>query len=264
MDADEIMRASVGARTALQNTPGGIITLEPIITPGPESLFEWLKAVAPYIKMLGGHPDDAFDSHTLKMLEYAKLTSRGTQAVNVETRKYRQKNWPLLWEGLKKHLVANALGLFHVQCFLLQEARDEHDRVVLEQTLCSMKLVTNAGADAMVDAFTNTFELETYNFHGVGTGTNAENVSNTALQTELTTALSPDNTRATGTQSQPASTIYQSLGTTTYDSSQAITEHGLFTQAATGGGGLWDRSVFSVINAASIQHTHQTTITSGG
>ena len=50
----------------------------------------------------------------------------------------------------------------------------------------------------------------------------------------------------------------------TFDATAAIVEHGIFSQAATGGGTLLDRSVFSAINVASgdsIQFTYDLTLT---
>jgi hypothetical protein len=223
-------------------------------------VFRWLDESAPFIRAIGGHPDDAIDSPTLRLLEYAKLT----RDVNRFTRLYRARNWPLIWDGLRIKLLANAIGARHMHGALLQRAWDEHGKECLELTLCSLKVIVDAGVAAVVDAFTNTFEAETFNFHGVGTGGTAEGQTQTALVTELTTQLSPDNTRATGTQSQPSANIYQSLATTTYDSSQAITEHAIFSQAATGGGTMWDRSLFTVINATSIQHTYQGTFPANG
>jgi hypothetical protein len=87
------------------------------------------------------------------------------------------------------------------------------------------------------------------------------------LGTESTTVLNPDSTRATGTKSQPAANQMRSVGTVSFDGSAAITEHGLFTQAATGGGTLFDRSVFAAINVGSgdsIQFTYTCTWNSGG
>jgi hypothetical protein len=134
--------------------------------------------------------------------------------------------------------------------------------------LISTKVVTDAGVAYIVDDWdggANTIDL--LNFHGCGTGTNAENASDTALQTESTTALNPDSTRATGTKSQPSANIARTVGTLTFDASAAVTEHGIFSQAATGGGTLLDRSVFSAINVASgdsIQFTYSLTFSSGG
>lgn len=134
--------------------------------------------------------------------------------------------------------------------------------------LLSTKVVTDAGVAYIVDDWdggANTIDL--FNYHGCGTGTVAEAVGDTALGTESTTALNPDSTRATGTKSQPAANQMRSVGTLTFDATAAITEHGLFTQAATGGGTLLDRSVFSAINVVSgdsIQFTYTLTLSSGG
>lgn len=134
--------------------------------------------------------------------------------------------------------------------------------------LVCTKAVTDAGVAYIVDDWdggANTIDL--FNFHGCGTGTNAENQTDTALQTESTTALNPDNTRATGTKSQPAAHQMRSVGTLTFDNTAAVTEHGIFTQAATGGGTLLDRSVFSAINVVSgdsIQFTYTLSLSAGG
>lgn len=132
----------------------------------------------------------------------------------------------------------------------------------------SRRVITNAGVTFLRDDFNNNAQdITTLNYHGCGTGTNAEAAGDTALQTESTTALNPDSTRATGTRSTPASNQFQSVGTLTFDASAAVTEHGILSQAATGGGTLWDRSVFSAINVASgdsIQFTYVLTLTAGG
>jgi len=134
--------------------------------------------------------------------------------------------------------------------------------------LVSTKVVTDAGVAYIVDDWdggSNTIDL--FNDHGCGTGVGAEAAGDTALGTESTTALNPDNTRATGTKSQPAAHQMRTVGTVTFDAGAAITEHGIFTQAATGGGTLLDRSVFSAINvvsADSIQFTYTLSLSSGG
>jgi len=134
-------------------------------------------------------------------------------------------------------------------------------------TVC-YRVVTDAGVAFIVDDMDNsTTDITTLNFHGVGTGVTAESAAQTALVTESTTVLNPDSTRATGTKSQPSANILRSVGTLTFDGSAAITEHGIFSQAATGGGTLLDRSLFAAINVAaadSIQFTYDLTFTSGG
>jgi hypothetical protein len=135
----------------------------------------------------------------------------------------------------------------------------------------STRVVTTAGVGFIVDAFQNLVELENMKYHGFGTGTNAEASADTALQTEETTQYATDNTRPTGSLTEGASAnIFRTVGTYSPDSggTRAITEHGIFSQAATGGGTLLDRSVFSAVNlvagADSLQTTYDLTCTAGG
>lgn len=134
--------------------------------------------------------------------------------------------------------------------------------------LVSYKVVTDAGVGFIVDAFQNSVELENMKYHGLGTGTTAEAASQTGLVTELSTAYNPDNTRATGSTTEGAgANVYRTVGTNTVDGTAAVTEHGIFSQAATGGGVMLDRSVFSAINLASgdsLQTTYDLSLTSGG
>lgn len=134
----------------------------------------------------------------------------------------------------------------------------------------SRKVVTDTGVGFIVDAFQNLTELENMKYHGIGTGTTAEAASQTALVTELTTQYNPDNTRATGTTIEGASAnIYRTVGTNTVDAAVTINEHGIFSQAATGGGVMIDRSMFSgsavgLASGDSLQSTYDLTFTSGG
>lgn len=137
----------------------------------------------------------------------------------------------------------------------------------IDYGVVSYRVVTDAGVAFLVaDWNANGQDISTMNFHGIGTGATAEAAGDTALVTESTTALNPDSTRATGTRSQPAANQYRTVGTLTADASIACTEHGIFSQAATGGGTLWDRSVFSTVNLASgdsLQSTYTCTVNSG-
>ncbi len=131
------------------------------------------------------------------------------------------------------------------------------------------RVVTNAGVAFLVDDMdpSAATDISTLKYHGCGTGTTAEATSDTALVTESTTALNPDSTRATGTATQPSANILTSTATVSFDATAAITEHGLFSQAATGGGTLWDRTVFSAINVVSgdsIQFAYSLTVSAGG
>jgi len=139
--------------------------------------------------------------------------------------------------------------------------------------LASVRLVTNAGRDEVIDEFDAAtaagFDLTTFNFHGIGTGATGPAVGDTALQTELTTEYNPNSTRATGVQSQPTSDVYRTVATNTIDSgTPSITEQGVLSQAATGGGTLLDRFVFTGIgltgiNGDGLQSTVNLTMASG-
>ena len=124
------------------------------------------------------------------------------------------------------------------------------------------RVVTNAGVAYMAQDFnaaTGGADVSNFNYHDSGTGTNAENVTDTALQTAAGPA------RVAGTQSNPAGGQYRTVATITYAGTQAITEHGLFSASTVGT--LWDRTVFSAINVNSgdsIQFTYTLTCNAGG
>ena len=131
----------------------------------------------------------------------------------------------------------------------------------------SYRVITSAGVGFIVDSWQNLVEMEALIYHGCGTGSTAEASGDTALVTESTTALNPDSTRATGTQTEASATQLRSTGTLTFDNTVAVTEHGLFSQAATGGGVLWDRSIFTAVNVVSgdsIQFQYTASLTAGG
>jgi hypothetical protein len=171
----------------------------------------------------------------------------------------------LAWLGLWRGLVhaEGVLGAARLHATLYRA-----DGTLEHLGLLSTRVITDAGVTYLRDDFNNNAQdITLMNFHGCGTGTNAEAAGDTALQTESTTALNPDNTRATGTRSTPASNQFRTVGTLTFDGSAAVTEHGILSQSATGGGTLWDRSVFAAINVASgdsIQFTYTLTLSSGG
>jgi hypothetical protein len=108
-------------------------------------------------------------------------------------------------------------------------------------------LIVTAGKNYVAACFDNTNEPESLKFHGFGTGTNAANVSDVGLQTELTTEYAVNSTRPTGSQAH-ASATYTTVGTLSPDSggTLAITEWGLFS--ASSSTTLYDRQVFSAIN----------------
>lgn len=117
---------------------------------------------------------------------------------------------------------------------------------------------------AFVNFVTDQLQTETsvfgdFKYHDAGVGTTAENVANTTMET------TDGESRATGTQTESAANAYRSVGTISYTSTKAITEHGLFNDSSAGT--LMDRTVFSAVNVVSgdaIEFTYTLTISSGG
>lgn len=188
-----------------------------------------------------------------------------------EVNEWRARNWPRLRRQALRTAAAVALARragLRTAYGRLSLAVIRADGRVLDLGLASLRVVTNAGVAFIVDAFQNLTEVEVLKYHGIGTGTVAEAATDTALAAELTTQYNPDNTRATGSTTEGAGTnVYRTVGTNTVDAAVAITEHGVFSQAATGGGTLLDRSVFAAVNLASgdsLQTTYDLTFPAGG
>lgn len=125
-------------------------------------------------------------------------------------------------------------------------------------------LIVDAGEQFLVDAWQNIVELEIMKYHGIGTSTASAAEANTGCTTELTTEYNPDSTRATGSLTEGTATnIFRTVGTNTVDAAVAITEWCLMSQAATGGGTMWSRVVFSAVNLSSgdsLQTTYDLTV----
>jgi hypothetical protein len=122
------------------------------------------------------------------------------------------------------------------------------------------RVVTTAFVNFVVDQLqTETSVFGDFKYHDSGVGTTAENASDTGIET------TDGESRATGTQTEASANQYRSVGTVTYSTTKAITEHGLFNDSSAGT--LMDRSVFSainVVNTDSISFTYTLTISSGG
>jgi hypothetical protein len=120
--------------------------------------------------------------------------------------------------------------------------------------------ITTAFVNFVVDQLqTETSVFGDFKYHDSGVGTTAENVTDTAMET------TDGESRSTGSQTETSANIYRSVGTISYTTTKAITEHGLFNDATTGT--LMDRTVFSavnVINGDSIAFTYSITLSSGG
>lgn len=179
---------------------------------------------------------------------------------------WKLKNLKNLWRGWWRITLAKLLGIGHVYGALRVQVL-KADGLIIDYGLISLRVVTDAGVGAIVDAFQGSFTLTNLKFHGIGTGSTAEASSQTALVTELTTQYSPDNVRATGTLTEGASAnIFRSVATNTVDAAVTITEHGVFSSSTVGSGIMLDRSVFGGIALASgdsLQSTYELSFPSG-
>ncbi|OJY47604.1 hypothetical protein [Pseudonocardia sp. 73-21] len=210
----------------------------------------------------------ALSSYPAKELTLSEVAHFGLPRAGLDDRvnAWRTANFRHLVRGARRAMMARALRLsnFYGSLYLTHVRGDGE---VLELGLASMRVVTTAGVNFLVDAMQGIVEPEVLKYHGIGTGATAEATGDTALVTESTTALNPDSTRATGSLTEGGTAnVFRTVGTNTVDASVACTEHGIFSQAATGGGTLLDRSVFSVVNLASgdsLQSTYDFTITAG-
>lgn len=198
------------------------------------------------------------------------IAPRGTLEAKLIRAKGPGLSWKLFntlrWGFIKGWLaekfvqpVAHRFGLLmalgKVEAVLIKK-----DGTRINYGVLSRRVVTNAFVNFVVDQLqTETSVFGDFKFHDSGVGTTAENASDTGIET------TDGESRATGTQTESASNAYRSVGTISYTTSKAITEHGLFNDASAGT--LMDRSVFSainVVNGDSIQFTYTLTLTAGG
>lgn len=155
--------------------------------------------------------------------------------------------------------LARALGLMTAYGKL--EARlVRADGSMVDYGMLSMRVVTTAFVNFVTDQLqTETSVFGDFKYHDSGVGTTAENITDTAMET------TDGESRATGTQTESAANAYRSVGTISYTTTKAITEHGLLNDPTAGT--LMDRSVFAainVVNGDSIQFTYTLTISAGG
>lgn len=106
--------------------------------------------------------------------------------------------------------------------FALARPRRKGELIIEDYGIVRRKVVTTVGVNNIVDAFDNTVADVGFIYHGIGTGSTAEAVGDTALVTELTTQYQTDNTRATATESQPSANEARTVATNTVDAAVAL------------------------------------------
>lgn len=216
----------------------------------------------------GGLDAEPTPALSLRTIVEHGLPQRGLPA---KINAWRLRNMRHLWRGVWRYYAAKLTRTPTITGALWMTVRRGNGDV--EQLgLASLRVVTTAGVNKIV-AVLNTTDAVTginFKFHGYGTGTTAEASTDTALVTELTTEYNPNSTRPTGTQTVGASNnIYRTVATLTPDSgTPVLREHGVFSQAATGGGTLLDRTVFAAVTldssaGDSLQTTYECTFPAG-
>jgi len=175
------------------------------------------------------------------------------------------KNW-LHWKQFKA-----LVGVFLVQpvarFFGLMTAYGRLEAVLIKADgkrinygVLGSRLVTTAFVNFVVDQLqTETSVFGDFKYHDSGVGITDPAICDTDIET------TDGESRATGTQTEGAANAYVSVGTISYTTTKAITEHGLFN--ASTGVTLMDRSEFAAINVVSgdsIQFTYTLTVSAGG
>lgn len=161
--------------------------------------------------------------------------------------------------GLAKHALAKTLNMNH----MLGSLRIRHFKAngeCVDYGLVSTNLVTTAFCELMVDQLIAESSVwGDFKYHDSGIGVTGANIADTDIET------TDNESRATGTQVESTSVIYESVGTISYTGTLAITEHGIFNASTSVT--LLDRHTFSavnVVNGDSIQFTYDLTCTAGG
>ena len=198
------------------------------------------------------------------------LTSTGRLSIRkIPARKaplsWRLKNtlrWEYIWGWLANGTARAFTRVTGVPCMIseLRAKLIRADGTVIDYGVLGRRVVTTAFVNLMVDQLiTETSVWGDFKYHDSGVGITGADVGDTDIET------TDGESRATGTQVESAANIYESVGTISYTSTKAITEHGLFNTAATVT--LLDRHVFSavnVVNGDSIAFTFDFTCTAGG
>ena len=143
------------------------------------------------------------------------------------------------------------------------------DGSITDYGLASRRIVTTAGVNFLAGCFDATNSITLFKFAAFGTGVTAAAIGDTTLQAEFTTQYAVASTRPTGSQAHSTNT-YTTVATFSPGSGGvlAVTEYGLMSQAATGGGTLIDHFVFAAVNLTSgsdsLASTFVLTLPSGG
>lgn len=169
-------------------------------------------------------------------------------------------SWAVGWIGWHLARLLTWLTGIPTLCGALSVRLFRADGSVVDYGVVCRRVVTTAFVNYMVDQMqTETSTWGDFKYHDSGVGTTDPAVGDTTIET------TDGESRATGSQTEGSANVYRSVGTISYTTTKAITEHGLFNDASTGT--LLDRSEFAavnVVNGDSVQFTYDFTVTAGG
>lgn len=141
------------------------------------------------------------------------------------------------------------------------DARVNYDGKWYDLGCVGKKSVTTAFCELMVDnLIAETSVWGDFKTHQLGTGSTAENITDTALVTPVETATA-------GTQVEDSSVIYKSIATLSITATRILREHGIFNHSTPASGTLLDRTMFDIVtlyNGDSYEATYKLTCTAGG
>jgi len=189
--------------------------------------------------------------------------NRAKRSTNAALWRLQNYSRPAFLLGWAKHHTARLVSAWTGHPVLLGALRARfigYDGQVVDLGLAGYRVVTTAFVNEMVDQLqAEDSTWGDFKYHDSGVGTTAEAVGDTDMET------TDGESRATGTQTEGASAnIYKSVGTISYTTTKAITEHGVFNASTSGE--LMDRTVFSavnVVNGDSIEFTYELTVSAG-
>ena len=176
-------------------------------------------------------------------------------------RRWRRRNLRDRLRGYRAEIATRVFPLIGLPAIVseLRIAIHRKDGTIEDYGVVGRRVVTTVGVGAIAAAFNSLFTLSDFNYHDAGTGTNAESIADTTLQTPWGGA------RVAGTQSNPSNGLYRTIATITFNNTFAITEWGIFS--ASSSGTLLDRFKFGALNVVSgdaVQGTFTITFTAGG
>ncbi len=203
-------------------------------------------------------------SHILRGLLPHKNISR-------EVAQWRRKNVPFAFPGLLRYLrgrLSGTTNLVGTLSFAIVDPRGNET----DFGLISLDMITDSGAEYIVNSFLGTAFVSSLRYHGLGSSNATLAVTNTALAAELASQYATANTRTVGSAVVGTTTKkFVTIANTSFSGTVTCAEWGLFSQISTltgtpVGGYMFDRATFAsqgVLATFAAKTTFTLTVASG-